>query len=76
MIRSATLLTTYYLRLLLLTPDSLRITLTRLVDSFRDALVYKLFAFQCINCYNQLFYTAFVRSKGIELFGKSLVLKR
>ena len=35
----------------------------------RENLTYKLFIFQCINCYFMLFYTAFLHPFGIQLFG-------
>ena len=35
----------------------------------RCALTYKLFIFQCINCYFSLLYIAFLKPYGISLFG-------
>ena len=44
----------------------------RLEERYRAKLTYKLFVFQCINCYFSLFYIAFLKPFGIQLFGIEL----
>ena len=41
----------------------------RLNERMRENLTYKLFIFQCINCYFMLAYTAFGHPFGVRLFG-------
>ena len=41
----------------------------RLQPRYREMLTYKLFIFQCINCYFTLLYTAFFKPFGVRLFG-------
>ena len=41
----------------------------RLKPRYRKMLTYKLFIFQCINCYFTLLYTAFFKPFGVQLFG-------
>ena len=41
----------------------------RLQPRYREMLTYKLFIFQCINCYFTLIFTAFFKPFGIRLFG-------
>ena len=41
----------------------------RLAETHKEQLTYKLFIFQCINCYFSLLYIAFLKPYGITLFG-------
>ena len=41
----------------------------RLQPRYREMLTYKLFIFQCINCYFTLLYTAFFKPFGVKIFG-------
>ena len=44
----------------------------RLTDRMRENLTYKLFIFQCINCYFMLFFLAFFHPSGALVFGYDL----